>query len=137
MLYAIIDNTNDNIIDIGNSVVLPEVISAFTVFNLTSHAQRQFIKVGDTYDPKTKTFALNNAAILNDIRLHRKQEMEDMEFEYARNAREIRLGLTPTRTPADMSVLDQYMQDLCNLPTTNTDATLIIFPQRPSVFAPY
>jgi hypothetical protein len=60
------------------------------------------------------------------IREKRDQQIKDIEWRYSRYQRHQRLGLPQLD---DIALLDQYVQDLANLPQTQTDPFNIIWPQ--------
>jgi len=60
----------------------------------------------------------------NVIKAERDQLMIQNDWRYARNSREIRLGLTPTET---LETIDNYMQALADI-TKQTDPFNIIWP---------
>lgn len=62
-------------------------------------------------DPATQSLRLHNATI--SVRRERDNRINDIQWRVERNQREIRLSLTLTDTT---QVLDQYIQDLCNIP---------------------
>ena len=67
------------------------------------------------------------------IRAERDGKINAVQFEYDRNARELRLNVTPTRPAAWVAQLDQYVQDLADIPQTyqnNPDG--VVFPQLPA-----
>ena len=67
------------------------------------------------------------------IRSERDSKINAMQFEYDRNARELRLNATSTRSIKWMATLDQYVQDLADIPQTfkdNPDG--VVFPQLPA-----
>ncbi|MFC1524356.1 phage tail assembly chaperone [Thermodesulfobacteriota bacterium] len=53
-------------------------------------------------------------------------------WEYQRNAREIRLSLTPTRDATWMDDLDDYVQELAEIPQTYEDPEDIVWPTMPT-----
>jgi hypothetical protein len=60
------------------------------------------------------------------IRQERDQKIKDVEWRYSRHQRHQRLGLAQLD---NIALLDQYVQDLANLPQTQTDPFNIIWPQ--------
>jgi hypothetical protein len=59
------------------------------------------------------------------VRQERDQKIKDIEWRYSRYQRHQRLGLAQLD---DIALLDQYVQDLANLPQTLTDPFNIIWP---------
>lgn len=50
------------------------------------------------------------------IRAERDSKINAVQFEYERYNRELRLNITPTRNADWMLALDNYVQDLANIP---------------------
>jgi hypothetical protein len=60
------------------------------------------------------------------VRQQRDQKIKDVEWRYSRHQRHQRLGLPQVD---DIALLDQYVQDLANLPQTQTDPFNIVWPE--------
>lgn len=66
------------------------------------------------------------------IRTDRDSKINAVQFEYDRNAREHRLSGKPTRSTEWMAKLDQYVQDLADIPQTyKLTPDYIIWPELP------
>lgn len=66
------------------------------------------------------------------IRAERDSKINAVQIEYDRNARELRLKAIPTRSIDWMAQLDQYIQELADIPQTfkdNPDG--VIWPESP------
>lgn len=67
------------------------------------------------------------------IRADRDTNINAVAFEYERHAREMRLNATVTRSTDWMTLLDQYVQDLADIPQTYQDnPDGIIWPKLPA-----
>lgn len=66
------------------------------------------------------------------IRIERDNKINAVQFEYDRNARELRLSAVVTRSTEWMAQLDQYVQDLADIPQTyKSTPDDIIWPKLP------
>jgi hypothetical protein len=66
------------------------------------------------------------------IRSERDNKIIAVQFEYDRNARELRLSAAVTRPTEWMALLDQYVQDLADIPQTyKLTPDDIIWPKLP------
>lgn len=73
--------------------------------------------------PETTQEVLNERQWFK-VRVERNAKMNEMQWRYERNARQVRLGLIPTD---DIAILDSYMQALADI-TTQEDPFNIIWP---------
>lgn len=66
-----------------------------------------------------------------EVRQERDKLISEVMWEYERNSREKRLGLTPTRDDAWMDSLDVYVQALADIPQSESDPFNITWPVKP------
>ena len=72
-------------------------------------------------------------ALWSDVRAERDLKIDSVRWECERNARENRLNVAPKRSDVWMIALDQYVQELCDVPQNQTDPENITWPTLPSL----
>jgi len=133
--YALIDKNLNSVFDVVEASEPPSGASAaYLVVDITNNIDSCLINRDTLYDVASKTFIIPDKYRWRAFEVKRRLEIEELEFEYARNSRETRMGKTPTRSKADMQKLDVYIQLLCDIPVTGKQSPPLELPPRPSPF---